>query len=224
MVISILTLFPQIFKTYISTSIIGRAQKKNLVNIQLINIRDFAYDSHKSVDDRPYGGGVGMILRVDILEQAISRTRLRQQNGYPKVKEKVILLDPRGKIFQQSIARKYTKIDHLILICGHYEGIDARLENFTDETISIGKYVLTGGELPALVIADSVTRLIPGVLSKKEATTLESFSSSKSLEPSQYTRPRVYKGFKVPEVLLSGNHKEINDWHKCSSLTKDKNG
>lgn len=207
MIITILTLFPEVFKEIFSSSIIGRAQKRGLINIRLVDIRDFAYDKHRSVDARPYGGGVGMLMRVDVVERAIAFVK-------GKSNEKIILLDPKGKLFNHARARSFAKLDHLILVCGHYEGIDERISHFVDENISIGKYILTGGEIPAMVITDSVVRLIPGVLSKKEAILFESFSKKKFLEPPQYTRPRVFKGRRVPKILLSGNHQAICNWQK----------
>lgn len=212
MIITILTLFPEVFSDIFSSSIIGRARKKGLVNIRLVNIRDFAFDKHKSVDDKPYGGGVGMIMRIDVVERALSNSKLKIKNA--KLQEKVVLLDPKGKLFNQAKARQYSKLDHLILVCGHYEGIDGRIYNFIDESISIGRYILTGGEIPAMVATDTIVRLIPKVLSKEEATKEESFSIGQILEASQYTRPPVYKGLKVPEILLSGNHKKIAAWKK----------
>jgi len=207
--ITILTLFPQVFTQYFSSSIIGRAQKQGLVTIKLVNIRDFASNKHKNVDDKPYGGGVGMIMRVDVVEKAIADVKKNQD---PRYKERVVLLDPAGKLFNQIIAQRYSTLDHLILVCGHYEGIDGRVSHFVDESISIGKYVLTGGEIPAMVISDALVRLIPGVLSKKEAIIFESYSDGKTIEYPQYTRPRTYKGLKVPTILLSGNHKKIQAW------------
>jgi len=220
--ITILTLFPEVFSDIFSSSIIGKAVKKKLVKINPVNIRNFATDKHKSVDDRPYGGGLGMIMRVDVLEKAIAFSKLKSQNPNLKVREKIILLDPTGKIFNQAKAREYATLDHLILVCGHYEGVDARIHHFIDESISIGKYVLTGGEIPAMVITDAVTRLLPGVLSKKEATINESYTVDYLLEAPQYTRPSSYKGLKVPPVLLSGNHKEIAEWNKKQSLIRSK--
>ncbi len=207
MLISILTLFPEMFSNVFSSSIIGRAKKNKIIDIRLINIRDFTKDKHKSVDDKPYGGGAGMLMRVDIIEKAIEVVKKGGQ------KEKVVLLDPKGKFFTQKIAKKYSKLDHLILICGHYEGIDARVSNFVDETISVGQFILTGGEIPAMLIVDCVSRLIPYVLGNQKSVNEESFSKYLSLlEAPQYTRPPVYKGLKVPKVLLSGNHQEISNW------------
>lgn len=221
MLISILTLFPEIFLPLFLSSIIGRAQKNKLIEIKLINIRDFAADKHKSVDDRPYGGGAGMILRVDILEKAIEKAKhqfnapnppLKLRGGGGGVTQKVVLLDPKGKLFNQKIAQQYSKLDHLILVCGHYEGVDERVKHFVNEKISIGEYILTGGEIPAMVVTDALARLIPNVLSKKEATLFESFSDKNILEEPQYTRPPIYKDYKVPEILLSGNHSAIEAW------------
>ncbi|MBM3283551.1 tRNA (guanosine(37)-N1)-methyltransferase TrmD [Candidatus Gottesmanbacteria bacterium] len=212
MTITILSLFPEVFEEIFSSSILKRAQKKGLVSIIPRNIRDFSLDKHKTVDDRPYGGGVGMIMRVDVVERAINGSRIK--NYKSRLKEKVVLLDPKGRLFNQPMARKFIKLDHLILVCGHYEGIDARISNFVDETISIGKYILTGGEIPAMVITDAIIRLLPGVLIKKQAIINESFSKSNILEAPQYTRPAIYKNLKVPQVLTSGDHKKISIWHK----------
>jgi len=223
MKIDILTLFPNMFKGPFDESIVKRAQDRSLLKIKIHNLRDWAKDKHKTVDDRPYGGGAGMIIRVDIIDRAISK--LKTQNS------KIILLTPQGKVFNQKIAQKLSKMDHLILICGHYEGVDERVRKLVDEEISIGDYVLTGGEIPAMVIVDSVIRLIPGVLKKREATKFESFSSlnsefltlnSKLLEYPQYTRPAEFKGLKVPKILLSGDHKEIEKWQKKQSILRTK--
>ncbi|MBI3577588.1 tRNA (guanosine(37)-N1)-methyltransferase TrmD [Candidatus Gottesmanbacteria bacterium] len=203
---SILTLFPEMFIGPFDSSIVKRAKEKGLVTIDFVNIRDFATDTYKSVDDHPYGGGGGMVLRVDIVDAALK-----------KLKGKKVLLDPRGERYSQKKAREYSKLDHLILICGHYEGVDERVKSLVDESISIGDYVLTGGEIPAMVIIDSVTRLIPGVLKKEEATRSESFTQTGVLEYPQYTRPEVYKGMNVPDILLSGDHKKIAEWRKASS-------
>ncbi len=240
MKITVLTLFPEILRVVLSSSIIGRAQKNKLLELSLVNIRDFATDKHKSVDDKPYGGGVGMIMRIDVVERAISNSKINIKNvprsGIhdaavahkftnnigTKIKEKVVLLDPKGKLFNQTTARKYTRFDHIILVCGHYEGIDSRILHFVDESISIGPYILTGGEIPAMTIVDSVTRLLPGVLSKKEATINESYSKKNVFEYPQYTRPDEYKGFSVPKILLSGNHEQIKKWKEKSSNIRSK--
>lgn len=171
-------------------------------------------DKHKSVDDRPYGGGIGMIMRVDIVNKALQKVMTKNS------KERSVLLDPKGNTLTQMKVRSYARIDHLILICGHYEGIDDRIRGFVDETVSIGDYVLTGGELPAMVITDAVTRLIPGVLSKKGATRDESFSHKDILEYPQFTRPVVYQSKSVPDILLSGNHSLIAEWKKTNRYKK----
>lgn len=206
--ITILTLFPEMFHGPFDRSIISRAEKKGLVAIHFVNIRDFATDAYKTVDDHPYGGGTGMIMRVDIIDRAIEKAKCKMLNA----KCKTILLDPRGTPYSEKKARELSKLDHLILICGHYEGVDERVGSLVDERISIGPYVLTGGELPAMIIADSVTRLIPGVLAKADATLNESFSKTMKHEHPQYTKPRTYKKLSVPEILLSGDHKKIQTW------------
>lgn len=213
MVISILTLFPDMFSGPFSYSIVKRAQEKELVKINLVNIRDFATDAYKTVDDKPYGGGVGMILKVDVIDRALQYVNNQQLAINNK---RTVLLDPKGAQYTQAKAKKLSTYDHLILVCGHYEGVDERIRTLVDESISVGPYILTGGELPAMVLTDSVTRLITGVL-KPEATHTESFSEKDILEPPAYTRPEEYKGMKVPEVLLSGNHAEIEKWKKSNS-------
>lgn len=208
MTISILTLFPDMFAGPFDYSIVKHAKEKGSITINIVNIREFSTDRYKSVDDHPYGGGVGMVMRVDVINRA-----LRTLHG------KKVLLDPRGTTFTQKKARAFAKLDHLILVCGHYEGVDERVKSLVDETISIGDYILTGGELPAMVIVDSVVRLLPGVL-KKQATSNESFSLSDSLEYPQYTRPEEHKGLRVPTVLLSGDHKRIEEWRKNNSTAR----
>ena len=207
---SVLTLFPEMFDP-LNSSIIKRAREKNLIDINLINIRDFSKDKHKHVDDTPYGGGAGMLMMPDVVYDA-----------YSSIKEKdakVIYLSPKGKVLNQEKVRSLSKEKHLILLCGHYEGIDQRvLDEIVDEEISIGDYVLTGGELPAMVLIDSVSRYIEGVLSK-DSTLEESFSSEENLlEYPSYTRPLEFRGKKVPEILTSGNHKEIENWRREQSL------
>ncbi|MGC9048875.1 MAG: tRNA (guanosine(37)-N1)-methyltransferase TrmD [Patescibacteria group bacterium] len=240
----IITIFPDIFNNYFSTSIIKRAQNKGLIKIKIHNLRDWATDKHRTVDDKPYGGGPGMILKADVIWRAIAALA-KTKNKKPKIKntnkkikkQRIILLTPAGKQFNQKITYQYSKLDRLILICGHYEGVDARVEKFVDEKVSIGPYVLTGGELPAMVIVDAVTRLIPGVI-RKESLAEESFSlpvsniqyPTSSIEYPQYTRPRVLtiknkygriKVLKVPKVLLSGNHQKIKEW-RLKQITKHK--
>ncbi len=216
MKIDILTLFPKMFKGPFDESILRRARDKGLVEINIHDLRAWGLDVRRTVDDRPYGGGVGMILRVDIIEKAVSELKKGSQST------KVILLDATGKKFTQGMARELSQAERLILIAGHYEGFDHRVhEHLVDEIISIGDYILTGGEIPVMVVTDAVVRLLPGVLEKEEATSLESFSE-KLLEYPQYTRPEEYRGWKVPEVLLSGNHKEIEKWRKEMAIKKTK--
>lgn len=215
MKISILTLFPEMFKGPLSTSIIGRAIARQHVVIEYINIRDFATNPYKTVDDRPFGGGVGMILKVDVVDRALKHTI----DSAHAQSQKIILLDPGGIPYTQKRAKDLSAIDHLMLICGHYEGVDHRIRSLVDEQISIGDYVVTGGEIPAMVVVDSIVRLIPGVLKDETATTNESFSKNPGiLEYPQYTRPAEYKGMKVPDILLSGNHKEIATWQRQEAL------
>ncbi|MEK7577018.1 MAG: tRNA (guanosine(37)-N1)-methyltransferase TrmD [Patescibacteria group bacterium] len=209
---SIITLFPDMFTSPFAYSIIKRAVEKNQIHIDIVNLRDFSTDAYKSVDDRPYGGGAGMILRVDIIDKALKSIK----------KGHTILLDPGGTPYKQSMAKQLaTTYDHIILLCGHYEGIDERVRSLVDQEISIGDYVLTGGEIPTLVVVDSVTRLLTGVLSKPEATVHESFTEA-LLEYPQYTRPASYKDQTVPEILLSGDHKKIAAWQKAQAIKKTK--
>lgn len=211
--IDIITLFPDSFAGFLQSSIIGRAQKKGLVRINLINLRDFATDSYGSVDDRPYGGGAGMVLRVDIVSEAIKSVR--------KDGSTVILLTPQGEVFNQAQAQNLCGKSHLILVAGHYEGFDERIRDLTDLELSIGDYILTGGELPAAVVTEAVVRLLPGVLGKDESSRTESFSEG-LLEYPQYTRPEDWEGKKVPPVLLSGNHAEIAKWQAEQSRIRTK--
>ncbi|MGH7204151.1 MAG: tRNA (guanosine(37)-N1)-methyltransferase TrmD [Candidatus Levyibacteriota bacterium] len=242
MKISILTLFPEMFQGPFEHSILKRAQEKELVEIECINIRDFGIGSHKMVDDTPYGGGVGMVLKVDVLHKAIeyakanyhrvilSASEESQSNGDPsakhqddKIKTWVILTSASGEVFKQQMAKQFSQLDHLIIICGHYEGVDDRIRNYIDEEVSIGDFVLTGGELPAMLIADSIIRLIDGVITQG-ATEDESFSEKNRtlLEYPHYTKPRTYEGHEVPEILRSGNHKAIDEWRAEKSLEKTK--
>lgn len=219
MKITILTLFPEMFVGPFSESIVKRAKEKGSVEIRLVNIRDFGLGTHKVVDDRPYGGGIGMVMRVDIIDKALQEVK---NSKLSSAEQQVILLDPRGQQFQQAIAQNFSRLQHLILLCGHYEGIDERVRGLVDATISIGDFVLTGGEIPAMLITDAVVRLVSGVL-KDGATTHESFSfkagpETQLLEYPQYTLPQDYRGEKVPEVLLSGNHGAIETWRQQQSL------
>ena len=210
---TIMTLFPEMFEP-VKQSIIGKAIEKNLVEINLINIRDFSLDKHKKVDDTPYGGGAGMVMMPDVVYRAYLSIKDREN-------AKVIYLSPKGKTLNQKKVENLSKEEHVILLCGHYEGIDQRvLDEIVDEEISIGDYVLTGGEIPAMVLIDSVSRYIEGVL-KDESIQEESFSNG-LLEYPQYTRPVVFLEKKVPEVLLSGHHENIKKWREEQSLKKKK--
>ena len=205
---SVLTLFPEMF-TPLKESIIGKAVEDKKIELNLINIRDFSKDKHKKVDDTPYGGGAGMVMKADVVYDAYQSVR---EEG-----AKVIFLSPQGKTLNQDKVRKLAKEKHLILLCGHYEGIDQRvIDEIVDEEISIGDYVLTGGELPAMVLIDSVSRYVDGVLSE-ESIKEESFTNN-LLEYPQYTRPEIFHGIKVPEVLLSGHHENIKKWREEQSL------
>ncbi len=214
MLIEILTLFPEIFVSPLQHSILGKALQKGLLSINLRNIRDYAYDKHRQVDDRPFGGGSGMLMKPEPLAAAIDA--VRSEN--PGIR--VILLTPQGKLFNQKVARELSDLSSLALICGRYEGVDERIrKHWVDDEISIGDYVLSGGEFAALVVVDVVARLIPGVLGDAASCVEESFSDG-LLEYPQYTRPREFKGFNVPEVLLSGNHEEIRKWRRFESLKR----
>ena len=211
----VLTLFPEMFNI-LNESIIGRAKEKGLINVNLINIRDFSKDKHKKVDDTPYGGGAGMVIQPDVVYDAYKSVIT---NNEKSEKARVIYMSPQGRKLDQQKVEELSKQEHLILLCGHYEGIDQRvLDNIVDEEISIGDYVLTGGELPAMVLIDSVSRYVEGVL-KDGSTTEESFSQG-LLEYPQYTRPEIFEGQQVPEVLRSGNHQMIDKWRREQSLKK----
>lgn len=204
----ILTLFPESIEPYLSTSILGRAQSQNLIQFRTWNIRDYAEDKHKTVDDTPYGGGAGMVMKVEPIDQAL--TAVQQTSSGTK---KVVLLSARGKQFTQQKAQEYAQLDQLILICGRYEGIDQRVADYlADEEICIGPYVLAGGEIGALAILEATARLIPGVLGNEVSLTHESHNEPGKIEAPQYTKPENYKGWDVPKVLLSGNHAKIEKW------------
>ncbi|MDT3697912.1 MAG: tRNA (guanosine(37)-N1)-methyltransferase TrmD [Thermincola sp.] len=215
MKIDILTLFPEMFDGPLNTSIIKRAREKGLININTINIRGFAHDKHRIVDDYPFGGGAGMVMKPEPIFEAVEFAR--QGTGDLA---KVILLCPQGQVFNQEAAKRLANEKTLIFICGHYEGIDERVrEKLVDEEFSIGDFVLTGGELPAMVIIDAMARLIPGVLGEQESFMSDSFYNG-LLEYPQYTRPREYRGLTVPEILLSGDHEKIRKWRRLMSLKR----
>lgn len=267
MKIDIITIFPKMFVGPFAESMIKRAQDKGLVTIKIHDLRNWARDAYKTVDDRPYGGGPGMILMVEPIDRALEQLKspasrntasrrlpirtfrepiasAGRQNSKGKTtnkKSKVILLTPQGKVFNQKKATQLSKLEHLVLIAGHYEGVDERVRKYlVDEEISIGDYVLTGGELPTMVLVDAVVRLIPGLLKKEEALVSESFSNYRAaqilpkttghavagnyslLEYPQYTRPEVYRKWRVPKVLLSGNHRKIAQWKEKQAFLRTK--
>lgn len=213
--IDIITIFPEIFKPIFNESILKRAQSKGKVALKVHNLRDYTKDKHRKVDDRPFSGGPGMVMMAQPIFDAVKKIKGRR-------KTKVILMCPTGKALTQKKSKSLVKAKNLIIICGHYEGVDERVrERVVDESISIGDYVLTGGELPAMVLVDCVVRLLPGVLGKAESLVDESFENN-LLEYPQYTRPANFRGNQVPNVLLSGNHKEVQKWRKEQSLARTK--
>lgn len=206
---NLITIFPEIVTPYLEGSILGRAAENKLIDMKAHNLRDFTKDKHKNVDDTPYGGGPGMVMRVEPFENAIKKIRKRNK------KVRVIMTAASGKTFTQKDAKRLAKYDQLIFLCGRYEGIDHRVEkHLADESLSIGNYVLTGGELPALVMSDAIARMIPGVLGDEASLEEESHSEEGLLEYPQYTKPEDYKGWKVPKILLSGHHAKIKEWRK----------
>jgi tRNA (guanine37-N1)-methyltransferase len=230
MVFNIVTIFPKIFDSYFGESIVKRAQEAGLIEITTHDLRDWTSDKHKTVDDTPYGGGAGMVMKIEPLYKALKGIKseglvdkFKKIFGQTK-KTKVVLLSAKGRPWTQAMARDYAKLDRVILICGRYEGVDERITNFIDEEISIGDYVLTGGELGAQVLVDSITRLLPGVLGNEQSAVDESHSREGVLEYPQYTRPAVFEAdgqkYQVPEVLLNGNHKEIEEWKEKNSKSQ----
>lgn len=213
--IDIITLFPELFDGLKTHSIVGRALGSGRIELNTHNLRDWASDKYKSVDDHPYGGGPGMVLKVDVLHKALQEVK----GQIPNFEGKVILLTPQGQVYKQKMAQDLTKETNLILICGHYEGFDERIRDYVDMEISIGDYVLTGGELPAMIIADSVVRLLPGVLGDDTSSRDESHTDE-ILEYPHYTRPEEFEGKRVPEILLGGNHKAIDAWRQEKALER----
>lgn len=206
-----LTLFPETFAPALNSSLLGKAQKKGLVSYHLTQIRDFATDKHRTVDDTPYGGGEGMVLKADVLHRAWESTNADNPEG----KTATILLSPQGELFTQALAKDLATYSKLILVCGHYEGVDERfIDLCVDQEVSIGDYVLTGGELPAMVMADAITRLVPGVVGKEESVQNDSLEGGLLKYP-QYTRPREFQGLEVPPVLVEGNHKAVAAWREA---------
>ncbi len=213
---TVLTLFPEFLDAFFANGMIGRAMEQNLITGTSINIRDFATDRHNTVDDRPYGGGFGMVMKPEPLEQAIAEAKAKSPNA------RVVLMTPQGKRFDQRTAEGFAQADTsgLIFVCGRYEGIDERVyARHVDEEISIGDYVMTGGELAAMTIIDAVSRLLPGVLGSHESSLSDSFSDDR-LEYAHYTRPEEFQGMRVPDILLSGNHGRIEEWRRSSSLKR----
>lgn len=209
-----LTLFPEMFNGILEDSILKRAIENNLIEVKLHNFREFSTLKHKNVDDSPYGGGAGMVLMCPPIYDCL-RSIENNENAHK------VLLTPQGRKYTQDVAKELSKKDHIILICGHYEGFDERIRSFVDDEISVGDYILTGGEIPAMAIIDSVSRLIPGVLHNDESAPTDSFENN-LLECPQYTKPFDFMGMTVPEVLVSGNHQEIDKWRKEESLKRTK--
>jgi len=232
----ILTIFPNSLDSYFNSSILARAQKKKLITIKTHDIRKQSVDKHHKVDDTPYGGGPGMVIQIEPVYKTLKKISKRKKRPKGDKSSRVILLSPQGKTFDQNEVQRLAKYKRLILIAGHYEAIDARIDNFVDEKISLGNFVLTGGELAAACIVDAVSRLVPGVVGKEESVRDESFSQYDTVtkefnvEYPQYTRPEIFypsgkksssgKGYKVPEILLSGNHKNIKEWRDKQSWRK----
>jgi tRNA (guanine-N1)-methyltransferase len=222
MKIDVLTIFPEMFKGPLTESLLGKARQKKILEINAVDIRSFSRDKHKKVDDKPFGGGAGMVMKPEPLYDAIKSTGAKKRsNTYknPYNKPYVIYMSPQGRTLNTEIVKNLSKFKHLVILCGHYEGIDERVMNFVDDEISIGDYVLTGGEIPSMVLIDCVARMIPGVVKEEESVKNDSFYSG-LLDYPHYTRPAVFKKLKVPEVLLSGNHKKIEEWRKKESAER----
>jgi len=213
--IDVLTLFPRMFEGPLGESIIGKAREKGLLEINVSNFRDYSDNKHQTVDDYPYGGGAGMLLKVQPVYDNIKAI----EAAAPKTKKRVILLDPAGKPFDQKMAEEFSTEEHLVFICGHYEGYDERIRSLVTDEVSLGDYVLTGGELGAMVMIDATVRLLPEVLGNQTSAQTDSHSTG-LLEHPQYTRPAAFKGMKVPEVLMNGNHKLIEQWQLKESLRR----
>ncbi|MCL2526756.1 MAG: tRNA (guanosine(37)-N1)-methyltransferase TrmD [Coriobacteriia bacterium] len=215
--IDVLSIFPAMFDGVINESILKIAQEKGAFEFHVHDLRDWTYDFHGSVDDSPYGGGAGMVMKVDVLAEAIEAITAMDER-----RPRIVFMAPVGRSFSQTVAHEYTKCERLLLVCGRYEGFDERAFDWADECLSIGDYVLAGGELPAMVVIEAVVRLLPSVLGNEESVVEESFSASNEglLEHPQYTRPAVFRGKTVPEILTSGNHGEIEKWRKAAARTR----
>ena len=211
MQIDVVTIFPRMFEAVLGESIIKRAQEKGVLQIALHDLRDYTHDKHRSVDDRPYGGGPGMVMRPEPIFEAVEA--IKTENC------RTILMSPQGERFSTPMAQRLSAVERLIVVCGHYEGVDERVKTVVDESVSIGDYVLTGGELPAMVLIDAVARFLPGVIGHAQAAAEDSFAAG-WLEHPQYTRPPVFRGMAVPDILLSGDHKQVAHWRKLQSVAK----
>ena len=225
MKIDILTIFPEMFKGPMTCSLMNRAIQNKILDINYVDIRSFTKDKHKKVDDRPFGGGPGMLMQVEPIYLSLKSVGVRKKNCLyknPYKKPYVVYMSPQGNLLNTTKVKALSKYEHLVLLCGHYEGVDERVLNWVDEEISIGDYVLTGGEIPAMVLIDSVARMLPGVVQDKNSVEQDSFYDG-MLDYPQYTRPAKFKNFKVPDILLSGNHLEIEKWRKQQSYERTKN-
>lgn len=213
----LLSLFPESFESYLDASILRRAREDGKIRVKTWNIRDYAHDKHRTTDDTPYGGGAGMVMKPEPIFECVEAALA--EGGVSREKTRVILFSAKGKSFTQSDARRFaTGYDRLVFVCGRYEGVDERVaEHLVDEELSVGEYVLTGGELPAMIVVDAVARLIPGVLGNAESAETESHSEEGVLEYPQYTKPEEYRGYRVPDVLLSGHHGEIAKWRQSKT-------
>jgi len=211
MKIDVITIFPKMFDAVLGESMIKRAQEKGVLQIALHNLRDYTHDRHRSVDDRPYGGGPGMVMRPEPVFEAVEAIKTANC--------RTVLMSPQGERLSTPMAQRLSAVERLILICGHYEGVDERVKTLVDESVSIGDYVLTGGELPAMVLIDAVARFLPGVIGHAQAAAEDSFAAG-WLEHPQYTRPPVFRGMAVPDILLSGDHKQVAHWRKLQSVAK----
>jgi len=218
-----ITIFPKMFSSYLEEGILKRALDNRIIHFKAHDLRDWSTDKYRSVDDTPYGGGAGMLMKIEILYNSLQEVKAKYETEPSK--RKIVLLSAGGKTWNQSMAKEYSKLDEVIFICGRFEGVDARINHFIDEEISIGDYVLTGGELPSLIIMDSITRLIPGALGNNESSIDESHTEVGILEYPQYTKPAVFEvdgqKYQVPEVLTNGNHAEIAKWRKKNQKKKE---
>jgi tRNA (guanine37-N1)-methyltransferase len=220
---NVITIFPKLFDSFLQESLIKKSIDKKLINFDIINLRDFTINKHKTVDDTPYGGGAGMVMKIEPIYKALKKVQGRKKKS---AKRRVVLLTPAGKQFDQKMAERFSKLDEITFVCGRYEGVDSRIDNFIDEKVSIGPYVLNGGEVATQAIVEATFRLIPGVVGNKESIKEETFSFKKNgelvtQEYPHYTRPEIFevkdKKYKVPKVLLSGDHKKIKEWREKKS-------